>query len=365
MTTNPCCVWDARVHLFDAKHKKQNLDPDWDGSDEALPEYREQRDDIREWLKENTKKWAFQLESGEETRYLHFQIRFSLKQKQRKKALLELFDSYPDLDIPFYLEPTSEEVARSKDMFYVIKSKTRVAGPWTSEDEEVFIPIQYRGLENKLYPYQSKILKGETYYDFRVINLIIDFNGNQGKSSLAALCELIGRGIDVPPIFDHKELIQIVCDICVSQNERSPSPVIIDLPRTIDKKKLGGLYTAIEQIKKGKLYDPRHKYKSWWINSPHVWVFTNAQPEFSLLSNDRWKLWTISEDHDLVPYVSPPPPLSSGSYQAAANCLFEPVAKSPDSVCSSSVSLDEFFPPKTKPKIKRTSKTPLKVLEMD
>jgi hypothetical protein len=71
----------------------------------------------------------------------------------------------------------------------------------------------------------------------------------------------------------------------------------------MDKRKLGGMYSAIEQIKKGKVYDMRYSYKEWWFNSPQIWVFGNHMPDLSMLSADRWKIWSIDASMDLVPVV--------------------------------------------------------------
>lgn len=123
--------------------------------------------------------------------------------------------------------------------------------------------------------------------------MIYDPVGGHGKSTLAAICELTLGGIDLPPVNDSKELLQAMCDICRAKKERSPNPVFIDMPRAMDKGKLYGIYTAIEQIKKGKLVDLRYSYREWWIDSPAVWVMTNIEPDPDLLSRDRWKVWCI------------------------------------------------------------------------
>lgn len=95
---------------------------------------------------------------------------------------------------------------------------------------------------------------------------------------------------------DAKELVQAVHSMCLAKDTRDPKIVFIDMPRAMDKTKLGGIYSAIEQIKNGYLYDMRYKFSEWWIDSPQVWVFTNIPPKTSLLSADRWKLWVIDRD---------------------------------------------------------------------
>ena len=68
----------------------------------------------------------------------------------------------------------------------------------------------------------------------------------------------------------------------------------------MEKKKetLRSIFTAIEQIKGGVLYDPRYGFKQCIIPSPTVWVFMNHAPDVRLLSSDRWKIFRPSIDDD-------------------------------------------------------------------
>ena len=255
--------------------------------------------DIIKQMKLIAKKYCFQLEKGAETGYEHFQGRMSLIKKHRKNELLQMFREMP---VPNYLEPTVNATALSGDMFYVCKDETRIAGPYDERQVEKYIPRQFRGLMDRLYPYQRQIYECAQNFDSRNINLIYCPKGNQGKSTIAALCELFGKGQDLPPVNDAEKLVQTMCDICIAKQIRDPSPVFMDLPRAMDKTRLNGVYTAIEQIKKGKLYDIRYRYQEYWIDSPQIWVFTNIEPDLDLLSRDRWKVWTLDDDKNLVIY---------------------------------------------------------------
>lgn len=262
------------------------------------------------------KKVVFQIEKGEKSDYLHFQGRISLIKSMLKMTFIEAVMKIMNIskgEAPQYVEPTVKGVVKTSNFNYVLKEQTRVSGPWTEKDfvqEELkkveYIPRQYRNLLDKLYPYQKCIYNSKDTFDIRGINIVIDPIGNQGKSTIASLCELFADGIDVPPINDYKELIQLVCDECIGTNNRSPSPILIDMPRGMEKSKLIGIYTAIEQIKKGKLFDTRNKYKKWWIDSPQIWVFTNEEPDLSYLSSDRWKIWDINNEKALVEHVVVP-----------------------------------------------------------
>lgn len=257
-------------------------------------------DSLMGWLKSNCKKAVFQIEQGD-SGYKHFQGRFSLIKKRQKSPLLNLFKNIPP---PNYLEPTVSKEYQ-KEAFYCMKEDTRIEGPWKFGDEdsddenEVYIPRQYRDLQ--LYPWQQKILDDSKIFNPRTINYIYDTTGNNGKSTLASIGELLHGGIDLPPINDYKEVMALMCCICSDKKLRNPSTVFIDMPRALRKDQLYGMYCAIEQIKKGKLYDMRYHYKSWWIDSPAIWVFSNSIPDLSMLSSDRWKIWAIQEN-ELVPF---------------------------------------------------------------
>lgn len=265
--------------------------------DFTTPADKADKDDIINCLNEHTKKWTFQLERGETTGYEHYQGRFSLKVKRRPNECIKLFK-----DMPLYnIRPTS--TANHENDFYVTKADTRIDGPWKDTDKVTFIPRQYRDLD--LYPWQQTIKDSAEHFEPRIINLIYDPAGGRGKSTIAAICELLHGGIDMPPLNDYKELIALACNICMDANLRSPKIMFFDMPRAVRKDQLFGLYSAIEQIKKGKLYDCRYHYKSWWIDSPQIWVFTNTLPDTSLLSMDRWRLWQI-DANALTPFALPP-----------------------------------------------------------
>lgn len=264
---NPCCVYD-----FTASEEFST------------------KDQMIEWLKTNCKKWTFQLEQGEE--YVHFQGRISLKIKKRESDLIKI-----SWHQSVHWSITSNE--NRDNLFYVMKDDTRIEGPWTDKDVEEFMPYQYAHIGKKLLPWQQYIFDMQDTREPRKVNIIVDTVGNQGKSSFASWMEIMGHGYDMPPCNDGKELIQAA--LCMWNNTtRDPKNVFIDLPRAMAQDQLRGLYTAIEQIKKGKLYDFRYTYKKWWIHSPHVWVFCNTQPTKDYLTANRWIFWEITPEKELI-----------------------------------------------------------------
>lgn len=257
---------------------------------------------VQKGLNQLFKKYVFQKENSA-SGYIHFQGRGSLRKKARMATLKSDFAKAGLAGA--HLSPSSNNSQEGQKTFsYVMKVDTRIDGPWSDKDaqEAAYIPRQYRDLENCLYPWQKTVWDSSESFDKRYINCVVDPEGNHGKSTIASLVELHGRGIDLPPINDAEKLIQSVCDILVSKECREPKILFVDMPRAMNKSRLAGMYTAIEQLKKGKVYDTRYKYQSWWFDSPQIWVFTNHVPDVQYLSKDRWKIFNIL-NNELVPVV--------------------------------------------------------------
>lgn len=250
------------------------------------------------------KKWVFQLEACPTTGKHHYQGRGSLFKKKRHPELCGLLNDtgLRGMDV----SESSNHSTHQSEIFYALKYDTRVEGPWsdTTWKPPPYIPIQYRGLLERVYPWQSTVLESRNVFNDRIVNLVVDTAGNNGKSTAASLAALHYGAIDLPPIGDHKELLQVVTDILVAREERHPGLVFVDLPRsvTLDTKRLAPFMVAIEQIKKGHVCDVRNRYREWWFDSPAVWVFVNHPPDLKFMSSDRWKLWRITPlDKSLVP----------------------------------------------------------------
>jgi len=252
-------------------------------------------------LKKEAKHWCFQLERGHHGGLLHYQGRVSLKNSAHSSGCLVKRWKVQAEGQAWYFGITSGENTRNFD--YQLKEDTKVRGPWTSEDSEEYIPDHMAGKQDTMMPWQAEIFDGYQRKEWRKVDCIIDPDGNNGKSTIASLCDLHGRGVDMPAVNDGEKLIQSLCNIMMSKRCRTPWQIFIDMPRSVNQQKLGGMYTAIEQIKKGKLYDMRNHYKAWWIDSPQIWVFCNTKPNVAYLSADRWRFWTIT-DGELVPLTS-------------------------------------------------------------
>lgn len=257
---SPVCVWDFTLKC--------------DNHETQLPE-------LKSLFATHTKKWAFQLERGD-SGYVHYQGRVSLKQKVRKPQLLSLIPG------TFKWSITSNE-NRDND-FYAIKTDTRIDGPWTDKDEPPpYIPRQVRGIT--LRPWQQHIIDDADVWNTRHINIILDVMGGHGKSTIKTYTRSHQLGRFIPFVNDYKDLMRIVMDC------KKEKLYIIDIPRAIQKDKLYQFYAGLETLKDGYAYDDRYHFKDECFDCPNIWVFTNRLPDASLLSRDRWRIWTIEEDH--------------------------------------------------------------------
>lgn len=232
---------------------------------------------VKNWCIKYCKKWCFQKEECPTSGRAHFQGRISLKVKKRINELNKD-------DCKFHFTITSTE--NRNNNFYVTKEDTRIEGPWSNEDEVVYIPRQIREITN-LYSWQEHIINNASVWDTRTINVIVDTEGNIGKSTLVNYMRAHRLGRRIPPVNDFKDLMRMVMDMPTS------NLYLIDMPRSMSKSGLLGLYSAIEEVKNGYAFDDRYHFKEKIFDCPNIWIFTNVVPDKNLLSLDRWNLWNI------------------------------------------------------------------------
>lgn len=247
---------------------------------------------LDEHLKHGTQRWVYQVEKAESGQ-LHFQGRVSWKQPKRESELKIA------LGLPCHgtIEGKEEE-----SEFYCMKDDTRIAGPWSNKDKEIYIPRQIKEIEG-LYPWQEKIIELSKVWDTRTIHCIIDTGGCTGKSILVSYMSVHGIAKRLPFCNDYKDLLRMCYDVGPQK------AYTIDMPRAICKDRLNQLYSSIETIKDGYCYDDRYTFRERDFDCPNIFIFTNRPPDMHMLSRDRWALWTV-KDQKLLPYV---PIVSAGA----------------------------------------------------
>ena len=181
---------------------------------------------------------------------------------------------------------TCTSTANKDNDFYVMKDDTRIEGPWTDKDKAPLRTVD-KMESNGLFPWQQTIIDDVEHYDDRKIHIVIDRAGNIGKSALCKYLYMKKDAVIVPPLMDEKDLMQYVMSF-------EPSKLyVIDMPRAMKKSKLNRLYSGIENLKNGMMYDLRYHGKFRYIDEPNIVVFTNQPPKMSYLTRDRWALKTV------------------------------------------------------------------------
>lgn len=69
----------------------------------------------------------------------------------------------------------------------------------------------------------------------------------------------------------------------------------MDIPKSDSRKQNKDLWSAVEQMKNGYLWDKRNNWKEAWIPSPGILVITNEEPDRTLLSRDRWDIGRLEK----------------------------------------------------------------------
>ena len=181
-----------------------------------------------------------------------------------------------------------------------MKEDTRIDGPWKDDDEkEAYIPRQLRVLfdDDKFVwrPFQETILNSFDEFETRKINILVDEQGNIGKSIIKTTCGVYKKALTIPMINDYKDVMRMVMD--------APKwgGYIIDMPRAIKKDRLFQIFSALEHVKDGYAFDDRYNFRYEYFDSPVIWIFTNRVPETEMLSTDRWCVWRVDDEHLLVP----------------------------------------------------------------
>jgi len=243
-------------------------------------------------------RYAFQLEKSD-TDYVHYQGRVSLVKKRRQNTLRRMMK---DVDVLKHAHWSVTSNGAMGDNFYVLKSDTRIDGPWTSNDPKSrYLPWQYG---DPLRPWQQAVIDTKEVKDRRTINIIVDPNGGAGKSFIAGHGVTRHGAIWLPVNSDAERIIATVCDKMEQKDCSKTHLIMVDIPKAFNKQRLSTVFTAVETIKSGICSDTRYKAREVWFASPVIWVFCNFDLPTHLLSRDRWRYWTIDSDFQLVPDTS-------------------------------------------------------------
>lgn len=151
-------------------------------------------------------------------------------------------------------------------------------------------------IEN-LYPWQQKIVDNITQpADNRSVNWIYDPDGNKGKT---AICKYLYAKYKAIPITSNNEndIFYILAKLQQTGTDLNNNLILLF---NFTKTKHSINYNLLEQLKDGLGTSGKYESTICCFNSPHVWVFSNNVPCRSNMTEDRWRIWEINSDNDLI-----------------------------------------------------------------
>jgi len=268
-----------------------------------------------QFLNERDWKWVFQEEKGEKEGRDHFQMRINLLKANRmvKHTLLDVFRAggFSDEQIQ-QLTPSPESnngIKTDGATFYCTKVETRVAGPWY--DASFTAPKKKRKYEGQdlqmmenPYGWQKDIMERINLpTDDRKINWVYNESGNCGKTKLQKYLCWKGRAKRIAMGLAH----QIKNALATTQPD--VRCFVMNIPRVSGKEESQReLFSAIEEIKDGWVSAVMYgEEKEWFAEPPHIWIFSNEQPDANLASADRWRIWKLDSPTQERLYLAEPP----------------------------------------------------------
>lgn len=148
-----------------------------------------------------------------------------------------------------------------------------------------------------LRDWQGEVVAELCEQNEREITVILDRNGNKGKSWLAKHLVVKYNYAYVPAMPNFEDYM------FMAMAHPNAKGFIFDIPRADNSQQEKAMWCAMETIKNGYLYDKRYSFQEKWIEPPKMLVFTNDKPPKTMLSEDRWRIfeiishWVDKKDH--------------------------------------------------------------------
>ena len=209
------------------------------------------------------KRWIIAKEEGKNG-YLHWQIRLQTSNDK--------FFEWVKMFIP------TAHIEKAQDKWEYERKEGKY---WGSDDTTEIRAMRFGTLREN----QKRVLKALERQNDRQVMVWYDKAGKQGKSWLVGHLWETGKACYVPPTMSTpKEIIQ-----WVHSAYKGEGLIVIDIPRSWSWSE--ALYTVIETVKDGLVYDPRYSANMRNIRGVKVLVMSNNKPKVGKLSADRWVIW--------------------------------------------------------------------------
>lgn len=243
-------------------------------------------DEVAEILKNECVKFVFQEEIGEASLIIHLQGYVHFKKKKLLTGVKKLLG-----------DKVHWEVCNNIDacIRYCNKADTHTGKRWS-----VGFPKEIK-IISELRPFQISLLEIclETPDD-RSIIWVYDDKGNMGKTQfLKYMC------VKYNAIFTYggkkADIINLVFNNKDYLLNNDKAIMLYSIPRDVDNKHIS--YESMEQVKDGCISNTKFECGCFVCNSPHLIVLANCPPNMCKLTADRWKVFSINDNYELIDYV--------------------------------------------------------------
>lgn len=160
------------------------------------------------------------------------------------------------------------------------KTYAKKGGYWIQKHPD--IPSKYASESPKWRPWQLKAIDHLNNQNDRQILYVYDPTGNTGKTFLALWFSSRCRARYLPAVLREAQ------DFLHAAFARECGCYFVDFPKSPTEASIPRVFSAIESIKNGHVYDERYNYRERYMDPPKVCVFGNFKLDKSLLSKDRW-----------------------------------------------------------------------------
>jgi hypothetical protein len=227
-------------------------------------------------------KYIFQREVGDsETKYEHWQGYVMFKKKTRPKGLLPKSCHWEKCRSPKHsIAYCAKEETAYKPLQRFSKG-IRVPRPLNKVTYEMLRPWQ-KTIADK---YQEPA----DMFD-RVINWYWETEGNIGKSVICKYFVDQKRAIIISG--KGNDCLYAIQQYVEKNEGEGPDIIIMDIPRSVGEYVS---YNAIESAKNGCFFSGKYEGGMVRYNTPHIIVFSNEEPEWDKMSQDRWNVVEITD----------------------------------------------------------------------
>lgn len=273
---NPCAHWEFRWN-------QANAPP---------------ADEIKDLLKTYCADWGFQLEQGDGG-LLHYQGHFKLVKKRRDpdRFFTATFQKEPN-----YIEPTTNNALTLQKegigQFYGLKADTRIEGPWIHDPCLINTELyDVYDIGERLTHFQKIWLSELDTQNTREILFVHGKQGGIGKSTFGMwMFSTRPNTIVIPATLESAEDMLQWTYAFAKLGKDHQATILLDIPRSITGHNTWHKFlTALEDIKRGYLYDKRYTAKAKLVYPPKIIVFANQKPPEECLTADRFCMMNIDD----------------------------------------------------------------------